>query len=102
MGPTITPMPQSAIAEPCFSRGLMSRITAWDSGTSGAPNAPWRIRNATICSSEVAMPQSIDAIVKPITAPMNRDLRPKRSASGPVSGVMIAADTMYDVSTHEI
>jgi len=33
---------------------------------------------------------------------MNSRLRPKRIASTPVSGVMIAADTMYDVSTHEI
>jgi len=56
------------MADPCFSRGLMSRITACDSGTSGAPNAPCRIRNATISSSDVAMPQSIDAIVKPTTA----------------------------------
>ena len=80
----------------------MSRITACESGTSGAPNAPCKIRYATSCSSEVALPQSIDAIVKPITEPTNSVLRPTRSASTPVSGVMIAADTMYEVSTQEI
>ena len=37
-----------------------------------------------------------------MTAAANRRLRPKRSASTPVSGVRIAAATMYDVSTHEI
>ncbi len=60
------------------------------------------MRNRTIWNSESARPQSADAMVKPITDAKNTFLRPMRLASQPDSGVMIAADTMYDVSTHVI
>ena len=48
------------------------------------------------------MPHSIEASVKPMTLPTKMRLRPSLSARTPVSGVMIAAATMYEVSTHEI
>jgi hypothetical protein len=48
------------------------------------------------------MPQRAEAIVKPITENRNRGLRPKRSASQPVSGVMIAPAMMYEVSAQVI
>ena len=41
-----------------------------------------------------ATPQSMDITVKPTTAIRNSSLRPNRSASQPVTGVMIAAATM--------
>ena len=40
------------------------------------------------------MPQSIEATVKPTTETRNSSRRPKRSASQPVTGVMMAAATM--------
>ena len=48
------------------------------------------------------MPHSAEAQVKPMIETRNSGLRPKRSASQPVSGVMIAAATMYEVSTQVI
>jgi hypothetical protein len=72
----------------------VSSSTDCDSGTSAAPNPPWTRRNSTISSSEVAAPHSIDEIVKPATAIRNSRFRPKRAASSPVGGVMMAAATM--------
>ncbi len=40
------------------------------------------------------MPQSMELTVKPITDPTNTRLRPKRPASQPDSGVMMAAATI--------
>jgi two-component system response regulator FixJ len=40
--------------------------------------------------------------MKPITAVRNNGLRPNRASSQPVAGVMIAAATIYDVSTQLI
>jgi len=102
IGPTVTPTPHIAIAEPCFSRGQVSSRTACDSGTSAAPNTPWSSRNSTISVSEPASPHSTEAAVKPTTEARNRRLRPNRAASQPVGGVMIAAATMYEVSTQLI
>src|SRR5579862_7245508 len=48
------------------------------------------------------MPHKADASVKPITEIRNTYLMPKRPASQPVSGVMMAAATMYDVTTQAI
>src|SRR5208282_4572365 len=50
----------------------------------------------------VAAPHSAEAMVKPTTEEKNTHLMPKRLASQPVSGVMIAAATMYDVTTQAI
>ena len=72
----------------------MSSITAWDSGTSAAPNTPCSSRNSTICSMACATPHSIEATVKPVVQTMNSRLRPKRAAIQPSGEVMIAAATM--------
>ena len=48
------------------------------------------------------MPHSIEAMVKPATETRNRRLRPNRPARKPVGGVMIAAATIYEVSTQSI
>jgi hypothetical protein len=48
IGPSTAPAPQMAMAEPCFSGGLMSSSTAWDSGIRAAPNKPCSRRNSTI------------------------------------------------------
>ena len=44
IGPSMTPMPQIAIAEPRLAGGKMSSMTAWLSGTSAAPNTPCNSR----------------------------------------------------------
>ena len=90
----MAPAPQIAMAWPCFSGGLMSSSTACESGISAAPNTPCSTRKITISGRLVAMPQSMEAAVKPAMEIRNIRLRPIRSASQPESGVMIAADTM--------
>ncbi len=72
----------------------MSYITDCDSGTSAAPNMPCKTRNSTISGNDCAMPQRIDAMVKPATAVTNSRVRPNRAARKPVGAVMIAAATM--------
>jgi hypothetical protein len=49
----------------------------------------------------VALPHKAEARVNPATEKRNTYLMPRRPASQPVSGVMIATATMYEVSTHE-
>ena len=44
IGPSMTPMPQIAMADPRLAGGKMSSITAWESGTSAAPNTPCSTR----------------------------------------------------------
>ena len=67
-----------------------------------SPNKPCNTRNSTISTRDCAMPHSMEATVKPATATRNRRLRPNRPARKPVGGVMIAAATMYEVSTQLI
>ena len=64
-GPTITPMPQIAMACGCFFGGLMLSRIDCDSGTSEAPKRLWSSLAATICASESEMPHSTEAAVKP-------------------------------------
>ncbi len=90
------------MAWPCLATGLMSSSTACDSGIREAPNRPCNRRNKTISNRLVAAPHSIEAMVKPTIEIRNRSLRPIRPDSQPVIGVMIAAATMYDVSTQVI
>src|SRR5580698_4125819 len=52
--------------------------------------------------SVVAAPHKAEAIVKPTTEAKKTHLMPSRPASQPVSGVMIAAATMYEVTTQAI
>ena len=66
-------------------------IVACDRGTSAAPKIPCMIRKATICARDCAMPQSMDATVKPTRQVMKKFLRPKRPASQPTGAVMMAA-----------
>ena len=63
-------------------------------GTRPAPAIPCRARNATSSLRLVAAPHSAEASVKPATETRKMYLMPKRPASQPVSGIMIAAETM--------
>ncbi len=84
------PMPQIDIARAWRSGGLMSSITACDSGPIKAANTPCKKRKATICSSDCAAPHAIDATMNPKIAIRNNSRRPIRSASQPVIGIATA------------
>src|SRR6202795_317262 len=98
----MTPTPQIAMAEPCFSFGLISSKTSCDRGTSAAPNTPCNSRAATISASVFDMPHSIEATVNPAIDARNTFFWPKRSTIQPVRGVAMAAATMYAVNTQAI
>ncbi len=68
----------------------MSKRMAWESGTSAAPERPCNSRNRTISGRLVAIPHKAEATVKPTIEIRKTFLRPKRPASQPVSGIMIA------------
>lgn len=102
IGPTMIPAPHSAIAWPCFSRGLMSSMKVCASGTMAAPKTPWSTRKATIEPSDQLSPQATEAATNPATEIRNSRFRPSRSAIHPVSAVTIAAATIYEVSTQLI
>ena len=93
-GPSTAPAPQTAMAWPWRSGGLMSSRTAWDNGISAAPNRPCSRRNSTISTRLPAIPHSIDATVKPMIETISTIFRPIRSVRKPVSGVMIVEATM--------
>ena len=94
IGPTMMPAPQMAIAWPWRSFGLMSSRKVCDNGTIAAPNTPCSRRNSTMLSRLHARPQAMEVTTKPTTEVRNSSLRPTRSDSQPVTGVMIAAATM--------
>ncbi len=98
----MTPMPHTAIAEPCFSGGLMSISTICDMGTSAAPKTPCSRRAPTIWPREFDRPHKAEATVNPTTDARKICFCPKRSTSQPVNGVAIAAATMYAVNTQAI
>ena len=95
-------MPHTAIAGPWRSGGLMSSRIAWLIGTSAAPKTPCSRRNPTSSPRPLATPHNPDTTVKPTIDHSISRLRPNRPATQPVSGVMIAAATMYEVSTQVI
>ena len=94
IGPNMTPIPQTAMARPCRSGGLMSSSTACDIGTSAAPPRPCRPRNSTICGNVCASPHSTEATVKTAIEMRNIRLRPNCPASQPLRGIMIAVAMM--------
>src|ERR1039457_7266885 len=90
-------MTQNAIARPRCAGGKMSSMVDCDNGTSEAPKTPCTARYKTISVSVSAVPQSIDATVKPASETRNRFLRPKRADSQRTGAVTIPAATMQDV-----
>ncbi len=94
IGPMIVPAPNTAIAWPWRSGGLICSKVACDSGINPAPARPCRARKMTSSLRFAAMPHKAEASVKPITEARKMYLIPKRPASQPVSGIMIAAHTM--------
>src|SRR5438270_9593875 len=60
IGPQIVPTPNTAIACPCRSGGLICNRVACDSGMRPAPATPCRARNATSSPRLVAAPHSAE------------------------------------------
>ena len=87
-------MPQMAITVPRLAGGYMSSSTAWLRGPSAAPKQPWIRRNSTICSSDWAAPQAMEAMVKPARLVMRKFFLPKRADIQPTGAVMMAAAMM--------
>jgi hypothetical protein len=76
------------------SCGKVSSMTDCESGIREAPASPCRVRNSTISGTLVAMPQSIEAAVKPMIDSTIILFRPNFIASQPQSGVMTAVARM--------
>ena len=100
-GPITTVMPKIEVTSPCCRWGKASSTMAFDSGTTGAPMPPCRIRQSTRVSSDSAGPHSKVATVKPMTD-QSVPRRPKRAASKPVIGVAIAVARMLKVVVQAI
>ena len=94
IGPRIVPVPNTAMAWPWRSGGLICSSVACDSGMRPAPASPCKARNTTSSLRLLAAPHSAEAIVKPMTEARKMYFMPNRPASQPVSGIMIAAQTM--------
>src|ERR1700730_5216833 len=67
-----------------------------------APAIPCDARTKTTSPRLVGRPHRAEASVKPMIEIRKIYLMPNRPASQPVSGIMIAAQTMYDVSAQAI
>jgi hypothetical protein len=94
IGPRIVPVLNTAMARPWRSGGLICNSVACDNGASPAPATPCNARKRTSSPRLVAAPHSAEARVKPMTETRKIYLMPNRPASQPVSGIMIAAQTI--------
>ncbi len=94
------PRPNAAMAVPCFLGGNVSSRTDCDRGCRPPPLSPCSTRKKISHSRLVAMPQSSEVRVNPVTQTISMRCRPKRVASHPAMGRMMALDTRYDVTTH--
>ncbi len=108
--PTVGPRPGPSTAiiakMPCAtaarSFGNTDTRIACDVATRPPPNSPCNTRAATSAPNEVAMPHSMLASVNPTIENRKYRLRPKRSASQPVSGMTPIAASEYAVTTQPI
>ena len=93
-------MPKIDITMECWRRGKVANRIDCDSGTSGAPAPPCRMRHSTSPSSDCAIPHNSVATVNHPTDHTITRLLPKRDTSQPVIGVTTAVARMLKVITH--
>src|SRR5262249_55294956 len=98
-GATSVVMAQSAIAAGAFSFGKMRKSSIWDRGISTPPERPCMTRPKTSMASEPDTPHRAENAPNMPIAVVNTRTAPKRPASQPVSGTMIASATEYEVIT---
>ena len=95
-------MPKIDITIECWRRGKVANRIDCDSGITGAPAPPCRMRHNTSISSDCAMPHSNVAAVKQAIDQIMTRLVPKRDTSQPVIGVTTAVARMLNVITQAI
>ena len=71
-----------------------------DSGIRGPPANPWQMRAKTSMPREPDIPHNAENPPKATMAVTNTRTAPKRAASQPVSGTVMASATAYEVITH--
>ena len=71
----------------------MRNSSVCDSGISGPPARPWRTRPTTSMPSELEKPQSMEAMPNSAIELTKTRTAPKRPASQPVSGTVMASAT---------
>jgi len=82
-----------AIAAGAFSFGKIRSNSVCVSGIIGPPHRPCRMRPATSIPSEVDSPHRIELSPNKTIDVVNTRTEPKRAASQPVSGTVIASAT---------
>ncbi len=92
-GPSIVVIDASSIALGRCSIGKMRSSSVCASGITKPPHRPWPMRHATIISSVNDDPQSSENTPKPLIAKVYIRSEPKRPASQPVRGTVIASAT---------
>ena len=86
----------------CCRRGKVFIRMVCDSGTTGAPVAPWMMRHITRASRDWARPHRNVAIEKLRIPKVITRLVPKRATSHPVIGVTTAVARMLKVMIQAI
>ena len=84
------PMPQTAMASPRWPSGKISQRMACDSGISGPPPMPWKMRAMMRKVRFGASPDRKELTVKSVVQSRKKRRRPMKPASHPVAGMMIA------------
>ena len=87
-GDTTTAMPQMAKAVPRLAGGKLSASMVCESGTIPAPPSPSTTRQKIRADMLVAIPQNRFAAANRMMQEMKKVLRPRISASHPLSGRM--------------
>ena len=86
-------MAQSPLAAIAFSRGKMRKSRVCVNGIIGPPESPWQTRATTRKASELAKPHMAEQMPKQAMAVQNTRTAPKRAASQPVRGTVMASAT---------
>ena len=95
-------MPKIDSTIACCRRGKVLSRMVCDSGTSGAPAPPCRMRHTTSTSSDPASPHSRVDTENPAIPHTMTLLTPKRATSQPVIGVTTAVARILNVITQAI
>src|SRR5512145_1787940 len=99
-GATSVVMDHRPISAAAFSAGKIRSSSVCDSGISGPPARPWQTRAKTSMPRELETPHSAEKAPNAAMAVTNTRTAPKRAASHPVRGTVMASATAYDVMTH--
>src|SRR5690606_25380511 len=91
IGAVVVVIAQMARPTPAFSLGKIRSSRICDRGIKGPPDRPWRTRNRINASSVRDTPHRKEKRPKPAIEIRNQRTVPKRAASQPVRGTLIAS-----------